>query len=91
MKTPAELFENKLSLSVKNRRFLIKLSPLFTPYVYNWLIIKIKCDPDWIRTNGLLLSVPTTTFVAFASGEIWGLDYNFTISGVPRLVSTEPF
>ena len=45
-------------------------------------------DPDWIQTNDLLLSLPAT---AFAARTIWGLDYNFTIAGVPRLVSTEPF
>ena len=48
-------------------------------------------DPDWIQTNDLLLSIPTTTFVAPGLTGICGLDYNFTITGVPRLVSTEPF
>ena len=47
-------------------------------------------DPDWIRTNDLLLSLPTTGFPASSIG-ICGLDYIFTIPGVPRVVSTEPF
>jgi hypothetical protein len=51
-----------------------------------------KCDPDWIQTNDLLLSLPTTTFVApDDDAGICGLDYIFTITGVLRVVSTEPF
>ncbi len=48
------------------------------------------CDPDWIRTNDLLLSLPTTVFTAPSQkkGGIWGLDYIFTISGAARVVST---
>jgi hypothetical protein len=50
------------------------------------------CDPDWIRTNDLLLSLPTTGFPAsLPVARLCGLDYIFTISGVPRVVSTEPF
>ena len=51
----------------------------------------MSCDPDWIRTNDLLLSLPTTGFPASnLPVGICGLDYIFTISGVPRVVSTEP-
>ena len=50
-----------------------------------------QCDPDWIRTNDLLLSLPATAFAAHTMGAVWGLDYIFTIAGVPRIVSTEPF
>ena len=46
-------------------------------------------EPDWIRTNDLLLSLPATGFPA-SPWRICGLDYIFTISGVPRVVSTEP-
>jgi len=48
------------------------------------------CDPDWIQTNDLLLSLPLR-FSPLRFLRICGLDYNFTIAGVPRLVSTEPF
>ena len=54
---------------------------------FSWAGIR---DPDWIQTNDLLLSIPLR-FSPLLLYRIWGLDYNFTITGVPRLVSTEPF
>ncbi len=49
------------------------------------------CDPARARTWNLLLSIPAT---AFAASEVFfgvcGLDYLFTVSGVSRIVSTEP-
>ena len=57
--------------------------------IENQLFVPFYCDPDWTRTNDLLLSIPLWFSPLPNVSEFDGLDYNFTISGATRLVSTE--
>ncbi len=54
------------------------------------MAVKKRGDPDRTRTCDRLLSLPATAFAAPGRAGICGLDYLFAISGVPRIVSTEP-